>query len=325
MRKPDLLWLSLVGLLLLLASQGCNPKKQPPAGELSGELIVFHAGSLSVPFKELADSFMVIHPGVKVLTESAGSLASIRKITDLKKPCDLLASADFTLIDQLMIPEYASWNLQFAGNELAVVYQPQSAYAAEINSGNWHRILLLPGVKTGRSDPDSDPCGYRTVLSLKLASAYYQKADLYKEMMNKDKQYIRPKEVDLLALLESGTIDYIFIYKSVALQHKLPFVELPPEINLGSYDQREFYSTVSTQVAGNTPEEKITVKGEPMIYGITVPEKAPNKKAALAFIELLMGPTGKQILMRSGQTPLSPRTSQKTIRLPETLKNLVRE
>lgn len=325
MKKPDLWWLSISCFLLLWILSGCSTGKQPPAGALSGELIVFHAGSLSVPFKELADSFMVMHPGVKVLTESAGSLASIRKITDLHKPCDLLASADFTLIDQLLIPEYASWNLQFAGNELAVVYQPESAHAAEVNAGNWHRILLLPDVKTGRSDPDSDPCGYRTVLSLKLASAYYQQADLYLKMLEKDKQYIRPKEVDLLALLESGTIDYIFIYKSVALQHKLPFVELPDEINLGSYDQRDVYSTVSTQVAGNTPDEKITVKGEPMIYGITVPENAPNKKAALAFIELLMGTTGKEILLKSGQNPLAPQTSQKTFRLPEELKSLARE
>ncbi|MCK7522654.1 MAG: hypothetical protein MZV64_35710 [Ignavibacteriales bacterium] len=45
---------------------------------------------------------------VKVLLEAAGSLVCARKVTELKKPCDIVASADYFVIDKLLIPEYAS-------------------------------------------------------------------------------------------------------------------------------------------------------------------------------------------------------------------------
>ena len=47
-------------------------------------------------------------------------------------------------------------------------------------------------------------------------------------------KYIRPKETDLLALLEAGEIDYLFIYRSVAGQHGLKMILLDDEINLKS-------------------------------------------------------------------------------------------
>ncbi|MHC1775937.1 MAG: extracellular solute-binding protein [Lentimicrobium sp.] len=308
----------IVFLLLLLGIASCNQPEVKTSNGLSGDLIVFHAGSLSVPFKAIADSFMAQNPGITVKAESAGSLASIRKITDLNRSCDVLASADYSLIDKLMIPGHASWNIQFAGNEMALVYQANSLFANKINLNNWTSILLDPQVRLGRSDPDSDPCGYRTILSLRLAEKYYHKPGLIQQFMRKDGQYIRPKEVDLLALLETGTIDYIFIYKSVAIQHKLPFLELPDSINLGNPGMKDFYSRVSVEVAGNKPGESITQVGEPMIYGITIPENCSNRPAAIAFVKYLI--TGGQgIMQKMGQTAIKPSISGNTKLLPKEL------
>ena len=102
----------------------------------------------------------------------------------------------------------------------------------QINSDNWYEILLNKNVAFGRSDPNADPCGYRSVLTMKLAEKYYKKVGLAAEMLKKDHKYIRPKEVDLIALLEAGEMDYFFIYRSVAEQHKMKYVILPDEINL---------------------------------------------------------------------------------------------
>jgi molybdate/tungstate transport system substrate-binding protein len=49
-------------------------------------------------------------------------------------------------------------------------------------------------------------------------------------MVSKNKDFIRPKEVDLVALIESNAIDYMFQYKSVAIQHGLKYIELPKMI-----------------------------------------------------------------------------------------------
>ncbi len=59
------------------------------------KLIIFHAGSLSVPFKEIAKEFEKLNPNTKIILEVAGSGTCARKITDLHKPCDIMASADY--------------------------------------------------------------------------------------------------------------------------------------------------------------------------------------------------------------------------------------
>lgn len=302
--------------LIFLISCTRNPKTTP-AGKISGNLVIFHAGSLSVPFRALADSFQHIYPEVKILAESAGSLASVRKITDLNRPCDILASADYILIDKLMIPEFASWNLMFAGNEMAVVYRKESRYSDSINAENWHKILKKPEVRYGRSDPDSDPCGYRTVLTLKLAEKYYHEPGLTNGLLNKDNNYIRPKEVDLLALLETGALDYIFIYKSIAIQHKLPYLTLSDSINLSKAELQNWYNQVDVAVSGNKPGEKIIQSGEAMIYGVTIPHNAENQVVAKVFIRFLIE-HGISIITELGQSYVQPGFSTASAR-PEFL------
>ncbi|MBK6346039.1 MAG: extracellular solute-binding protein [Bacteroidales bacterium] len=315
--------LFITALLLLILPAGCKHAKTSSSNSLSGDLVIFHAGSLAVPFKEIADSFMVLNPGIQVKAESAGSLASIRKITDLNRPCDILASADYSLIDKLMIPAHASWNMKFAGNEMVIVYQKDPLKSGTINQQNWHSILLDPEIKFGRSDPDSDPCGYRTILCLKLAEKYYHQPGLADRFSTKDERYIRPKEVDLLALLESGTIDYIFIYKSVAIQHKLAYLELPDSINLGNPSLQDHYSGVNVRIAGNKPGEYITQQGEPIVYGLTIPENCENHEAAKAFVELMMK-NGRKIMEKSGQNNVGPFLSGNPEKLPENLKPLLK-
>lgn len=312
MNKRRLVFITagLVLAAIILSSCRNNQSVNKSAG-LSGELTIFHAGSLSVPFKALADSFCSIHPEVSILTESAGSLASIRKITDLKKPCDILASADYSLIDKLLIPDYTSWNLLFAGNEMSIVYHSGSRLSDSVSATNWYQLLMNPEVRFGRSDPDSDPCGYRAILTMKLTEKILGQPGLTEDFLRKDKKYIRPKEVDLLALLESGSIDYIFLYKSVAIQHKLKYLELSDSINLAAPGLHEFYQTVSVDIAGNKPGEKITQQGEAMVYGLTILNNSKNKVLAEAFISFILK-EGLQIIENLGQTRVVPALSEKS-------------
>lgn len=305
-------------LLATLTFTSClNEKmKVEDSSDISGDLIIFHAGSLSVPIKALSDSFQAIHPQIKIKAESAGSLTSIRKITDLHRECDLLASADASVIDKLLIPQYADWNLEFAVNEMAIVYHAGSKLIGQVNSKNWPEMLMREDIIIGRADPSSDPCGYRTVLSMRLAEKSMKKPGLAGQLMEKDKRYIRPKEVDLLALLETNTVDYIFLYKSVARQHKLPFIELNDSINLGNPALNDWYSSVSVEIPGNSPKEQITQKGEAMIYGLTIPFNAPNEKAAQEFVSFILSDKGNNIIRNCYQNPLSPARLSKQSKKP---------
>lgn len=313
--------ITLFGILALVLA--IHPEVD--AADVKGDIVIFHAGSLAVPFAELAKAFETQYPKAHVVREADGSRNCARKVTELGRKADIVASADYDVIKTLMMPEYASWYINFASNEMVIMYTPHSKFANEINSRNWFDILARPGVQYGHSEPNADPCGYRTHLVWKLAEKYYQKPGLYKKLNDgcPDKN-IRPKETDLLALLEAGQLDYIFIYRSVALQHHMPFVTLPDNINLKSAKLGNLYSTVSYDLNGKNPGEKVTVTGSPMVYGVTIPTNAPNRAGALAFIKFMLSPAGKKIIEANGQPTLSPAEASDIKKIPSELRSLVK-
>ncbi len=285
------------------------------------DLVIFHAGSLSVPLKRMAALYMEKNPEVNVLLEAAGSRACARKISELGRECDVMASADYTVIDQLLIPDHASWNIKFAGNEMTIVYHEESMRSDEIDADNWFMILMEDNVAFGRSDPNSDPCGYRAVFTMRLAETHYGMAGLADGFLEKDKRYIRPKETDLIALLESGVIDYIFLYRSVAQQHGLDYLILPSEINLGDLEMAGTYGKVSVEISGKKPGHWIVKKGAPMVYGVTIPSNAPHPEIARSFIEyLLTEDMGMAVMTECGQPSVLPSYTDTYDALPERLR-----
>lgn len=314
MKKTVLLLL--LSLILITGCSNNNSGKQK-------EVIIFHAGSLSVPLKEIALAWEKKNPGVKILLESSGSLVCARKVTELKKPCDIVASSDYFVINELLIPDYATWSIRFATNEIVIAGGKSAKYFNDLNSDNWMDILQKQDVIYGRSDPDSDPCGYRSVFTFMLAEKHYNKSGLTEKMISKNKEYIRPKEVDLVALIESNAIDYMFQYKSVAIQHNLKFLELPKEINLSDPSKNSIYSSVNLDVAGSKPGEKMNVKGDYINYSITVLDKAPQKEEAINFLEFLLSTEGMKIFKANGQDPIIPfSTEQKELIPSKLLKHL---
>ena len=315
--------------VFLLPAPGCKDRRSGSHGDdggLSGKLIIFHAGSLAVPFKEIITRFTEEHPNVKVFREVAGSRTCARKVSDLDMPCDILGSADYTVIEDLLIPEHTEWVIRFARNEMALVYGQHSNLTESINEQNWYKILARDDVTFGRSDKNSDPCGYRAVLAIRLAEKHYGLPGLAERLLAKDRKYIRPKETDLIALLEVGEVDYIFLYRSVAEQHHLPYLSLPDEINLSNPAMADFYATASVKLSGKTPRSFIIKKGKPMVYGVTIPNNAPNAPAAVAFLEFLMSEQkGMKIMRKNGQGVIIPALTDTLDKVPPTLREYVKE
>ncbi|MFO7980678.1 MAG: tungstate ABC transporter substrate-binding protein WtpA [Candidatus Aminicenantes bacterium] len=310
MRKTLICVLTLVFVFLL------HCKKQSKQ-----EILVIHAGSLAVPFKLMADEFMKQNPDIGVKMESAGSRTCARKITELNSAADVIASADSAVIQTLLIPEYADFCIDFTFNEMVIMYREESRYSHEINVYNWHEVLLREDVWYGHSDPNADPCGYRTVLCWKLAEKHYEKPGLFDKLVeNCSEKNIRPKEVDLLALLETGELDYIFIYRSVAEQHKGKLLLLPDEINLKSPEMNHLYQQVSVELTGKKPGETIIRKGAPMVYGVTVPKTAAHPKLGVKFVSFVLGKKGREIMKKNGQPEIIPPKVDRFENLPAELK-----
>ncbi len=298
-KKLQKLFVLLSAVILVTAFAG---------GALAAEKItVYHAGSLSAPMAKIEAMYEAANPGVDVLRESGGSAALARKITDLGGGCDVFLSADYMVIEKLLRPAGADWNVTFASNAIVLMYGPKSKYKDEINSKNWTKVMMRPDVRWGHSEPDADPCGYRSLMVLQLAEKYYGDKGLYEKAMKDPQRAVRQKAIELVAMVESGTMDYAFEYKSVAVQHNLSYVELPKEINLMDPALEKEYATVSVELAGKEPGTKMTVKGEPIVYGLTIPKTSPNSKGAMNLVKFILNPKGGLSVFQSmGQDIVGP-------------------
>ncbi|MFO7599535.1 MAG: tungstate ABC transporter substrate-binding protein WtpA [Candidatus Desulfacyla sp.] len=314
-----------IGALFFLVSSvlPCSFGAEP-----HGKLILFHAGSLSLPFEAMEKAFEAAYPKVDMLREPSGSQKAARKISELNKPCDIMASADYQVVDKLLIPDFADWNIRFASNQLVLCYTEKSKNSNEINADNWRRILQRRGVSWGHADPNIDPCGYRSLMVLQLAERYYKDSGLYNKLIaNRPKENIRPKSVELISLLQTGNMDYAWEYLSVAVQHGLKYIALPDQINLGNYQYDDFYAETVVKVTGKAPGTLMDMKGNSCTYGVTLIKNAPNKEAAIAFLIYMLNPQGGlKVLKEMGQPPFVPcrvPTEEMKARLPERLKTLV--
>ena len=286
-------------MLTLLLSSALALALQAPAGRL----VVSTAGSLAAPTRELLAAFQSLHPHVEPARESAGSVEAARKLTEYGRIPDVLAVADGHVIDELLIPKFAGWWVGFASNAMVVAYTDRSRGADAIGTGNWMDVLQRKGVTVGRSDPAQDPSGYRTLMVFQLAESFYGRPGLARALLaHSPEEYLRPKEVDLIALLETGNLDYAIFYRTVALQGRFKWVDLPPEIDLSDPDRAEAYRGAEVTIPRSRRRDagEVHLVGAPIVYGLTIPREAPNPVAARAFVRFVMGPEGRRILTRFG-------------------------
>lgn len=296
-------------------------------------LVVFGAGSLIAPFDALEAAFEARHPQIDVRAEYHGSIQVIRHVTELHAPIDVVATADAALIPMLMTgatdPEtgrpYADWHIRFASNHLALAYQPDSHYAAEITADNWPEVLARPDVKVGIADPRFDAAGYRAFMAVALAQErageYTYFGKLFKDQFTQPVTLflddalatvtvpevletrsgshilLRGASIQLIALLESGDLDYAFEYESVIRQHGLGMLRLPDEVNLGESDHEAGYGRVQVNLDFQRfATVKPKFRGERIGYGITIPTNAPHPAEAELFIAFLLGAEGRAIM-----------------------------
>lgn len=349
-------------VLVITLVTGCvaeSSTSSTASGSGKTPLVVFAAGSLIAPFTELEKAFETLNPDVDVQGQYHGSIQVIRHVTDLHVPIDVIATADASLVPMLMYsvddPDtgkpYASWDIRFATNRLAVAYRPDSKYSNQINADNWYTILSHPDVKVGITDPRFDPSGYRALMIFALAQQYYHQSSIFSDMFKGKFSFplayfyedglttitvpeivetapgsniiIRGASIEMIALLQSGDLDYAFEYESVIQQQGLKMVHLPDALNLGEAGYDQAYHQVEVNL---NFQRFATVKpqfvGERIGYGITIPSNAPHPALAAEFIAFLLGPQGRAIMEASHQPLFDPVPVDQYQNLPAALQAL---
>lgn len=307
-------------LLVVFASAllpACKPARQP--------VVVFAAASLARVFSDLEELLERRHPRLDVQLELTGSQTAARKVAELGRRADVVASADAQVIDRILRPAHARFTLRFATNELVLAHLEHSKHTEDVTAANWPEVLLRPGVRLGLVDPDTAPIGYRTLLLFELAQKHFPKlAGLSRRLAaHCAREHRQPHELELLKLLQTRAIDYAFVYRSTAEEHNLKLVVLPASYNLGVAAKASDYAQaqILVRMAGG---KRSALRGAPVYYGLTFPNAAPNVEGATAFVRLLLGVDGARILRRSGFTPLVPARCAERAALPPTLRELTR-
>ncbi|MCG2786018.1 MAG: tungstate ABC transporter substrate-binding protein WtpA [Anaerolineae bacterium] len=338
-----------------------NPVESHRDASQKTPLVVFAAGSLIQPFAALEKAFEEKYPNIDVLPEYHGSIQVIRHATELHEPIDIVATADAALIPMLMYatnnPDtdtgqpYADWYIRYASNHLALAYNKDSKYADEINAENWAEILSRPDVRIGIADPRFDAAGYRALMAFALAEERAKRYNLFAPMFDGQFSYgltifrdddlttitvpeifesksgahvvLRGASIQLIALLQSGDLDYAFEYESVIAQHGLGLLRLPDEVNMGEAAFENLYKSVQVNLdfrrfASVKPE----FRGERIGYGITIPLSAPHPGEAALFIAFLLSPEGRAIMDENHHPLFETALADGFANLPENLQAL---
>lgn len=323
MNKPALMAALAAAAILALALVAFHPGR-------GGTLYIWVADAYVGEAKYLASSFQRQY-GVPYVLKSGGSFALAREIA-LGEPASVFIPVDASAAGPRFLGDASpGWVVAFASDQMVLAYTESSvsanAYArealADARDGNWSGFfyLLTSGeVKVGISNPLEDPAGYRAWLVLKLAGYEYANGDadyFYDRLYNSAAVVTAPSAAALVAPLQAGDLNFLFIYKSAAVAKNLSYISLPPQVNLGEVNYSSLYSSVSVTF-GN-----VTFRGSPIFLYLTVPRGAVDRGEAEEFVSYALRESGN--LSAYGLVPLRPALLFNSTQVPQWIQALIKE
>ena len=258
-------------------------------------------------------------------SESGHSVALAMAIKDQRISGDIFLSADAE-VNQILLGstngDWIRWFIIFARNTVVLAYSPKSRFFSDFEQARsgvipWYQVLLQPGIKLFRNDPNLDPMGYYTLLVCALAQKHHRIPDLKQRLLGSD---TNPAQVNHLNIgqLEQGEVDAMFLYLSAALDLSLPYLVLPEEINLGNPAMAPYYAGV--QFTNNNGQ---TFRGKPISFSAAVLKNANNPHAAQHFTEFLLSPIGQKLVQAAHFLPSPALVGGDKTSVPDQLQTLL--
>ncbi|WP_159435699.1 substrate-binding domain-containing protein [Halobaculum gomorrense] len=249
----------------LAASTGCvgssNASRASPGGD---SVSVLAAGSLARVFDERLRP--LAGDGVDLDLEFHGSAACARLVREGLRDPDVLVLADPALFEGI-----AERYTAVATNELVVAHAGDTVGGRAVARAEFPLDPVLEReLRWGRTDPDADPLGYRTLFALRLAER--ARGRPYPEALASSRLF---PEAELLAVFEAGALDAAVVYRNMALDHGVSHRVLPASVNLGSPARAEAYARETYELPDGT-----VVRGSPIRYGAV----ARRESAAVAAV-----------------------------------------
>ncbi|MCU4926673.1 extracellular solute-binding protein [Halobacteria archaeon AArc-dxtr1] len=252
-------------------------------GSTSDAVRVLSAGSLAQTFESHVGPAFESETGTDVHGEYYGANVVMRMVEDRTKHPDVIVSADATLLRDRLYGDVTDWDVEFAANSVGIGYNEETAFGRGLEAGEpWYELALAADEgDLSIGDPNLDPLGYRAVQAFALAEAEYDIDGFRDELL--ELVYREPDEPQMMAGVESGSRAASVVYRNMAVDHEMPFVEFPAAYNFANLELADHYATVSY----TTDEEEYTAEGRPVIYNATVSDEADNPRAGHDLVQFL--------------------------------------
>lgn len=246
-------------------------------------ILVLSAGSLAVVLEEHVGPAFEAETDVGFGGEYHGSTVVMRMVEERTKHPDVVLSADADLLRDRLTPDHATWDVEFAANEVGIAYDPGTNLGGRLAADDpWYEVVAdADENEVAISDPDLDPLGYRAVQLFELAERRHGLEGFRETML--ERTFREPDESQLLAGVEAGNRACAVAYRNMAVDHDVPFHELPDAYNFGSPEYADAYAEASY-----TTEAGDSIEGSPSVYGATVLTDADHPDAAEQFVSFLL-------------------------------------
>lgn len=233
---------------------------------------ILHAGCVMEQVRNTVALYNASQSESEAVSHPGGSVECIRRM-QRGEPCDLLILADDAIITSMMMPAYTDGYLVFAGNSMVLV---PTAPDKQISTSTWKETLLAPSTTFGHFDPTADPGGYRAVFACQLADAV--EPGLAERLLN------HPGRKIISSPREPG-VDFMFGYRSGPVKRRMPFADLPVEMNLSDPSRNAQYALAQVDLDG---DGKNVVHGSAISHAVTLPFSANLPEPALHFADLFL-------------------------------------
>lgn len=210
-------------------------------------------------------------------------------------------------------PKYTTWYVAYAGTQMVVAYNPNGKYASQFRAiadgkqpiTRLFTLLRTPGLKLGRTDPNTDPQGRNFIYMLELAQSQYHlpSGTVAKILGTTDFGTASNSEIyaesALDSTLQSGQLDAASAYLNQAVQLHLDYITLPARINLGDAAFKDLYKTASVTIKEGTKH------GSPQVIDITI--IGTPTPAGIAFVKYTLSSAGLALYKAGGFTMITPK------------------
>jgi molybdate/tungstate transport system substrate-binding protein len=249
-----------------------------------------------------ANESMVLDSGFTASThipitigQDAGSSALAALIAAGDPVSIFLSVAHNTVENTSLGSEFPGWAIAFAGDQMGIAYSSTTNYTsggrqvlasyqtaeATNTTRAWYNFfdnLTSGSVKVGISNPNEDPAGFRAWMVLQLAGVEYAGNRSYFVDRMIGNNVTGVSAAALVPALDTGNIQFLFIYRSDIGVSGLGLIQLANSINLGNPSYNALYSEASYTITSGTET------GSVIELWLSVPKDTNNLNESVDFV-----------------------------------------